>query len=321
VIIGRGGVVRVTTELWNRLAMRRRTGQAAEEGATEAPRRDGPGAEDGPQPGWPAALEAWPRAPRGDGPLLLVEGAKKSFGGVAALRGVSIGILGGQIHAIIGPNGSGKTTLLRALGGTTQLDSGSIVLDGLGMSALSVPARVRAGVVRTLQEVASFPRLRVIDGVAAGTIVRRRYGGAMRTAVATPLARAEETKVLQEVGALLELVGLAGSEDRFPDTLSAADHRFLSLAAACASFPRVLLLDEPAAAMQPPEMRRLAGVLRSLRARGVAVVVVEHNLRFIRMVADVVTVLDAGKVISGGSVQEVADDPAVTEAYLGPARL
>jgi branched-chain amino acid transport system permease protein len=325
VIVGRGGVVRLTSELWNRLMVRYRTGEAADEGGGKMPEDSGsgePDAQDGSRQGWPAALEAWqPAAPRGDDPLLQVEGASKSFGGVTALRGVSIDIRAGRIHAIIGPNGSGKTTLLRALGGTTQLDAGSITLDGLEVGALSVPARVQAGVVRTLQEVSSFARLRVADGVAAGAVVRRRYGGALRSAVATPLARSEGREVGDQVRALLELAGLAGTEDRLPETLSAADHRFLGFAAACASFPRVLLLDEPAAALQLPEMRRLAGVLESLRARGVAVVVVEHNLRFVRMVADVVTVLDAGEVISAGSVQEVADDPAVAEAYLGPARL
>jgi branched-chain amino acid transport system permease protein len=273
---------------------------------------------------WPAALDAW-RPASGNGsrkegsPSLAVREASKSFGGLVALTAVSLDAEAGQVHAVIGPNGSGKTTLLRAVGGTVPLDSGDILVGGQDITEATVRERVRQGVVRTLQSVTSFPRLGVRDNVSLGAVARRRHGGPLRTAMATPLARGEARVVQRQIEALLALVGLPET-DVSPERLSATDQRFLMLARACASFPRVLLLDEPAAGMAIPEMRRLAGVVGTLRERGVAVILVEHNLRFVRLVADVVTVLDAGRVIARGTPDRIAVDPAVVEAYLGPAR-
>ena len=314
VVVGRGGVMRLASRAWKQRPRRLRTGD-------ETPRPEaGSGGERVSQ--WPPALEAWkPALHTADGPLLVVERATKAFGGVIALDAVSIDLVPGRIRAVIGPNGSGKTTLLRALGGTLPLDSGTIRLDGTDVTGFGVRRRAQAGVVRTLQQVTSFHDLRVAENVEVGAVARRRHGGALRTAISTPLAREEARQIRDEVESLLTLAGLTGTEDQLPDRLSAADQRFLMLTSACASFPRVLLLDEPAAAMALPELRRLARVVETLRDRGVALLVVEHNLRFVRMVADVVTVLDAGRVIASGSVEQVASDPAVVEAYLGPARL
>jgi branched-chain amino acid transport system permease protein len=274
-------------------------------------------------PTWPSSLDAWRPAsePAEEGeprPLLTVRGASKSFGGVRALDDVVLDVGVGEVHAIIGPNGSGKTTLLRAIGGTVELDAGEMLLDGHVLAGAVAHERAGRGVVRTLQRVTSFPRLRVADNVAVGVVARRRYGGPLRAAMATPLARRESRAAAEEVEAILSFVGLGGTGDREPDRLSASDQRFLMLAVACAAFPRVLLLDEPAAGMPIPEMRRLAAAVGILRERGVALVVVEHNLRFVRLVADVVTVLDAGRVIARGTPDQIAADPSVVEAYLGP---
>ena len=332
VVIGRGGVVgwvsRGRSLIWRR---RDRASSDSAKRGLGSPSAGSPPGSTSPTAlssdrasAWPPALADWRPASAshgGAGPSpLTVRAASKAFGGVVALDAVSLDLGVGEIHAIIGPNGSGKTTLLRALAGTIRLDSGAIHLGGLDLTDAPVHERVREGVVRTLQSVTAFPNLRVIDNVSVGAVARRRYGGALRSAIATPLSRKEAMAVRVQVGALLTLVGLAGAGDARPGMLSAADQRFLMIATACAVFPRVLLLDEPAAAMPLPEMRRLAGVVGALRDRGVAVVVVEHNLRFVRRVADVVTVLDAGRVIAQGFPGEIAADPAVIDAYLGPAR-
>jgi ABC-type branched-subunit amino acid transport system ATPase component/ABC-type branched-subunit amino acid transport system permease subunit len=326
VAAGRGGVVRQVVALWRRLRPGGGPlhGRPAAAGTAPPPPDSVPPPSTGP---WPSALDRWrptedERASGsptvGEGPLLEVRDASKVFGGVRALDGVSLEFRAGRVHAIIGPNGSGKTTLLRALAGTLPLDSGSIRLDGIDLAGITVQQRVHRGIVRTLQQVTAFPEMRVTDNVAAGAVPRRRFGGMVRTVAATPRSRGEAHAVRAEVDALLAMTGLTRTRDMAPEELSAADRRFLMVAAACATFPRVLLLDEPGAAMPIPEMRRLAALFGLLVGRGVAVVLVEHNLRLVRRVAASVTVLDAGRVIARGTAQEVAADPAVVEAYLGP---
>jgi ABC-type branched-subunit amino acid transport system ATPase component/ABC-type branched-subunit amino acid transport system permease subunit len=254
-------------------------------------------------------------------PLLVAEGLTKRFGAVTAADGVDVGVAGGEICALVGPNGSGKTTVLRLLGGTLRPDAGRVLLGGDDLTDLPPRGRALRGVVRTLQSTAAFADLTALENVLVGAGLRRVHGGALRTAAATPLARAEAATVRAAARAALEDVGLGWAEGVPAGALPGADQRLLGIAAALATGPRVLLLDEPAAGASHADIVRIAALLSRLADRGIAILVVEHNLRLVRSIADRVLVLAGGAVIASGSADGVAADPAVREAYLGRAAL
>jgi branched-chain amino acid transport system ATP-binding protein/branched-chain amino acid transport system permease protein len=258
---------------------------------------------------------------RRDGAALAAHGVRKRFGGVVALDGLEVEARPGSIVALIGPNGSGKTTALRILSGTLRADAGRLELDGETLNGSGIAARVELGVVRTLQRTAVFEEMTALENVLAGAGVRRRYGSAVRTVLATPKARAEDRAQRSAALATLELVGLEAAAGRPAGTLAASEQRRLMLAAALATSPRVLLLDEIAAGGSVEDVRRLAGILDGLRRDGLAIVLVEHNLRLVRDVASTVVVLDHGRTIARGTPSEVALLPQVQAAYLGTHRL
>ena len=171
--------------------------------------------------------------------------------------------------------------------------------------------------MRTLQATSVFAESTALENVLAGAGVVRRYGGPLRTLLATPLARRETAESKARARAILDDVGLGAAADTPAGELSGADQRVLMIAAALAAGPRVLLLDEPSAGAAPAELARLAELIRRLRDRGLALLVVEHNLRLVRSVANRVVVLDAGATIADGSADEVAADAGVRAAYLG----
>ena len=260
----------------------------------------------------PAASPAVRPAPA----RLAAVGLTKRFGSVEAVAGLSLELAPGRVTALIGPNGSGKTTVLRLLSGTLEPDRGALLLDGRELPA-GPRARSALGVVRTLQSTAVFPASTALENVLAGTGVRRRYGGALRTLFATPLARGEASEARARARSILAELGLGAVADRPAGELPGADQRIVMIAAALATAPRVLLLDEPSAGAAPAEIERLAALIRRLRDDGVALLLVEHNLRLVRSVADLVVVLDAGRAIASGSPDEVAASEAVRAAYLG----
>jgi branched-chain amino acid transport system ATP-binding protein len=171
--------------------------------------------------------------------------------------------------------------------------------------------------VRTLQATSVFAESTALENVLAGTVVASRYGGPFRALFSTPLARRETAESRARAYTILEDVGLAGAADTPAGELSGAEQRVLMIASALAARPRVLLLDEPSAGAAPAELERLAALIRTLRGRGLALLLVEHNLRLVRSVADRVIVLDAGRVIAEGTTDEVAADDEVRAAYLG----
>jgi ABC-type branched-subunit amino acid transport system ATPase component len=220
-----------------------------------------------------------------------------------ALEGLDLDVVPGAIAALIGPNGSGKTTALRLMAGTERPDAGGVEIEG--------------GVARTLQATATFRGLTALEHVLVASAGRRRHGGLVRTALATPKARHEEAEETARARRVLARFGLADRADVDAAELSGADQRLLMVAAAYATGAGTLLLDEPSAGAARGEVERLARVLRSLRDEGLALLVVEHNLRLVRTVADTVVALDAGRVIARGSAAEVGEDAHVREAYLG----
>jgi branched-chain amino acid transport system permease protein len=260
-------------------------------------------------------------APVPSEPVLTAHGLRKAFGGVVAVDGFALELRRGETAALIGPNGSGKTTALRLIAGAIPPDEGRIELDGSEVTAAAAADRVGLGIARTLQTMSTFPELTALEDVLVGRAPLRRAGGLLRTALATPRARRElqasETAALEA----LALVGLEHLADLPTLELTSSQRRLVALAAALATEPQVLLVDELAAGAGADELEPLAATVERIRERGVAVLVVEHNLRLVRRVADRVLVLGAGAVVAEGSAAEVAASSVVQQAYLGTARL
>jgi ABC-type branched-subunit amino acid transport system ATPase component/ABC-type branched-subunit amino acid transport system permease subunit len=239
-----------------------------------------------------------PRPPRAG---LGASQLRKRYGDLVAVDSISLGATPGTITALVGPNGSGKTTVLRMLAGAVSPDSGSI--DGGDLA------------VRTPQATAVFAALTPLEHVLVGSARRRRRGGLVRSLLATPQHRREDAAFVAEAEAILERFGLP--RDAPAGELPAGDQRLLMLAAAYATGAPVLLVDEPTAGASVTEAARVTELLRELRAEGLAVIVVEHNLGVVRSLADRVVVLDAGRVIADGVPDLVAADQRVRAAFLG----
>ena len=250
---------------------------------------------------------------------LRARGLTKSFGSLLALDRVDLEVAPGRVHALIGPNGSGKTTALKALVGELVPEEGTVRVNGTELAG-PPRARVLQGVVGTQQATAVFPELTALQNALVGAGLRLEHDGPFRTVFRTPKARADERLAEQKALGSLELVGLH-DPDRPASELTAHEQRLLMLASALATEPRVLLLDEPAAGGSAAELDRLAVLLHELRDSGLALLVIEHNLRFVRRVADEVTVLEAGRRIASGTLAQVASDDAVKMAYLGRQKL
>jgi branched-chain amino acid transport system ATP-binding protein len=236
--------------------------------------------------------------------LLELSGVSRSFGGLAAVKSVDLRIESGEIVGLIGPNGAGKTTLFNLITGTFRPNSGSILFDGRDITRLAPHARCRLGIARTFQLVRPFPNLSVLDNVAVGSVYGRQPASSRRAAEAA----ARET---------LELLGLGDRVQRLARTLTLVDRKRLELARALATRPRLLLLDELLAGLNPSEVNAAMDLVRGIRDSGVTIVMVEHLVKALFGVSDRVAVLSAGEKICEGSPENVAQDARVVDAYLG----
>ena len=246
------------------------------------------------------------------------QGLSKRYGEVVALDEFDLELAPGELCALVGPNGSGKTTALRILAGSVRPDAGTVSFGDRDLTAAPVAERVRAGIVRTLQATAVFPELSVLENVLAGGFVRRIDSGVGRTVLATPKARAEAVRARAEARGILAEVGLEGDESRLASELGALERRLLMLATAVATRPAVLLVDELAAGAAAADLDRIVAGVERLRAGGTSVLLVEHDFPLLRRLAERVVVLDAGRTIAVGTPEQVAAEPAVRAAYLGP---
>lgn len=249
--------------------------------------------------------------------LLEVNDVTKAFGGILAVRGVSINIQEGTLSSIIGPNGAGKTTFFNLLTGIYKPDSGSILFNGRSIVGLR-PDQVNAvGIARTFQSIRLFPSMTVIENVMVGMNSRLNIS-LWDTLARTGRFREQEERVRVKSGELLRFVGLAGKGDEVSRNLSYGDQRRVEIARALASDPKLLLLDEPTAGMNPQESDDATRLFRRVRDElGITVVLIEHDMRVVMGISEYISVLDYGQKIAEGTPAEIKANTRVIEAYLG----
>jgi len=248
--------------------------------------------------------------------LLEVRGLVKRFGGVVAINGLDMTVERGHIHALIGPNGSGKTTLLNVVSGLYRGDGGSVRFDGGEIAGLAPYVVAKRGIARTFQNIRLFGHLSVLENVMIGAHVHGRINLASALWPFGAAAR-EDRETVEKALALLSFVGLAGAKDAEARSLPYGEQRKLEIARALAVEPRLLLLDEPAAGMNPAETDELVTLLHAICERGITLLLIEHDMNLVMSVSNAITVLNFGTHIAEGSADEVARNPDVIAAYLG----
>jgi branched-chain amino acid transport system ATP-binding protein len=254
------------------------------------------------------------------GPALLrVEESSVAFGGLKAVDEVSLEVREGSITALIGPNGAGKTTLFNAISRQQRLTAGGIWFDGVDLTKLSPANVARLGLARTFQNLRIFVNMSVLENVLVGRH-RHERSGFWSCCLGLPWQRAEERRSRAKALEVLDLVGLAGRASAPAASLPYGQQRLVEIARALASEPRLLLLDEPAAGMNAAERADLVRKIAAIRAAGVTVLLVEHDIGLVMGISDFVNVLDHGRLIASGTPEEVRCDEAVIAAYLGTAR-
>ncbi|OGR19476.1 MAG: ABC transporter ATP-binding protein [Desulfobacterales bacterium GWB2_56_26] len=255
-------------------------------------------------------------------PILNVHGLTMDFGGIRALNSLDLEVNSGEIVALIGPNGAGKTTFFNCITGIYKPTAGDIWLTNPkttkknSLKGLKPNQVTEKGLARTFQNIRLFPKMTVLENVMIGRHCRTKafiFGAIFRNAA----TRREEQSILEISYAILEKVGLERFADEFADNLPYGDQRRLEIARALATEPLLLLLDEPAAGMNPQETAALDQLIKQISREGQAILLIEHDMKLVMSLSDQIFVMDYGKKIAQGTPTEIRENPAVIKAYLG----
>jgi branched-chain amino acid transport system ATP-binding protein len=255
-------------------------------------------------------------------PILNVTGLTMDFGGIRALDSLDLDVSSGEIVALIGPNGAGKTTFFNCITGIYTPTSGDVFITppnstkNVSLKGLKPNQVTEKGLARTFQNIRLFPKMTVLENVMIGRHCRTKafiFGAIFRTAA----TRKEEVDILETSYSILEKVGLAEFANEFADNLPYGDQRRLEIARALATEPLLLLLDEPAAGMNPQETIELDRLIKEISNDGQAILLIEHDMQLVMSLSDRIFVMDYGKKIAQGTPAEIRENPAVIKAYLG----
>lgn len=256
------------------------------------------------------------RASETGGTLIEVAEVGMRFGGVAALQGIRYSVPPNIIQAVIGPNGAGKTTLFNCISGRLKPTTGQIAFEGKQLVGLAPHRIAEYGIARTFQHVALFKKMTALENVMLGRHPRTR-SGFWAAGLRLPRMRSEEKQIRAVSLQYLDLVGLADSAEMEAGTLPLGKQKILEIARALATEPRLVLLDEPAGGLNMKETEELGELIQNIKARGVTVMIVEHDMNLIMDISDRVLVLHYGQVLASGTPGEIKENSEVIEAYLG----